>query len=228
MKTTQILACLLTLSLAACTTASFGHRDRELNPDLRLAVLLDAYDQTRGGEEESSRLVVDVGRARNAIERLSLEFPGHVPTLMACAALAYDAREPEKSQAYLDRLFRAQVMHAEAGVLRSRIASEEGNLPLARRVLETQIQYTPDHAGLREALSGVLYMSKDWDGARRAIGAAEALGAPAWRVAYHRGLIAESADDTKEAQRQFQLATDGNPAFLPAKSRLSAMKATGG
>ena len=84
------------------------------------------------------------------------------------------------------------------------------------------------NAGLREAYSGVLYMSRDLDGARDAITAAEKLGAPAWRVAYNRGLIAEAAGQPEEAQRQYKAAVDGNPEFPEARARLSGMKAVPG
>jgi tetratricopeptide (TPR) repeat protein len=147
---------------------------------------------------------------------------------MAAGTLAYDAGEPEKAQNYLDQLFRAQPAHPEAGILRSRIAVDDGNLPLAERVLAMQIQYTPDNAALREAMSGVLYMSGDLQGARTAIDAAALLGAPAWRVAYHRGLVAEAAGQKAEAQTQYQACLDANPSFSAAKSRLSGMKSQGG
>jgi predicted Zn-dependent protease len=228
MKITTVLGLVPALLLAACTTASFGHRDRECSVDQRLDALLDEYDHARSGEDESSRLLVDCDRIRNEIDRLALEFPSHPRTLLACAQLSYDAREVERSQSYLDQLFRAQTASPEGGVLRSRIAAEEGNLQLARRVLETQIQYTPDHPLLREALSSVMYLSGDLAGARAAIAAAESLGAPVWRIAYHRGLIAEAAGDNGEARRQFQACLDANPEYPQARSRLSGMKAAGG
>lgn len=217
------------LCLAGCASSSFGHRDEECGADERLDGLLTAYDEGRNdGVNSSGNLLVDCERARNAIERLALEFPTHARTLMAAGTLAYEAGEPEKAQNYLDQVFRVQPACPEAGILRSRIAVDEGNLPLARRVLDMQVQYTPDHAGLREALSGVLYMSGDLEGARAAIDAAANLGAPAWRVAYHRGLVAEAAGRSGEAQAQYQACIDANPSFLAAKSRLSGMKSQGG
>jgi tetratricopeptide (TPR) repeat protein len=225
-KIANLLACLLVLPLAACTSYSFGHRDTNCDPDQRLDALLDQWEQ--GKDPNSGRIVVDNDRIRYDIERLSLEFPAHVRTQMACAVLAYEAKEPEKAQNYLDRVLKDQPGHPEAGILRSRIAIDEGNLQLAKRVLETQVQYRPDNAGLREALSGVLYMSKDLEGAKAAIAAAERLGAPAWRVAFHRGLIAEASGDVAEARRQYQAAAESNPEYQPAKARLSGMNAAGG
>jgi len=217
------------LCLAGCASSSFGHRDDASSADEQLDYLLSSYESGRNdGINSSGNLLADGERARNAIERLALEFPSHTRTLMAAGALAYEAGEPEKAQNYLDQVFRVQPASPEAGILRSRIAIDEGNLPLALRVLEMQVQYTPDHAGLREALSGARYMSGDLEGARSAIDAAAALGAPAWRVAFHRGLFAEAAGQSGEAQAQYQACIDANPSFLAAKSRLSGMKSQGG
>jgi tetratricopeptide (TPR) repeat protein len=223
------LVAVVALLASACSSYSFGHRDEECSPDERLDRLLDAYEAGRSaGINASGNLLVDCERARNAVERLALEFPNHPRILMAAGTLAYEAGEPEKAQNYVDSVFRVEPGHPEAGILRSRIARDEGNMPLARRVVEMQIQYRPDHAGLREAHSGVLFESGDLEGARAAIAAAEALGAPAWRVAFHRGLIAEKAGQIAEARAQYQACLDENPSHETAKSRLSGMKSLGG
>lgn len=228
-KLTSICLGLLVLLTSGCVAGSFGHREDEAGPDQQLDQLLSAYEEGRSdGINSSGNLLVDPDRARNAIERLTLQYPSHPPTLLAAATLSYEAGEPEKAQNYLDQLFRAQPAHPEAGVLRSRIAVDEGNFQLAQRVLAMQIQYSPDNAALREALSALLYMSGDLNGARAAINAAERLGAPAWRVAYHRGLVAEAAGNSGEAQTQYQACLDANPSFSAAKSRLSGMKSQGG
>jgi len=228
-KMHTILLALAALLVTSCATSSFGHRDENCSPDDRLDGLLSAYEEGRSnGINSSGNLLVDCDRARNGVERLALEFPGHARTLMAAGTLSYEAGEPEKAQNYLDMVFRLQPGHPDAGVLRSRIAIDDGNLQLARRLLDMQIQYTPDHAGLREALSSVQYMMGDWDGARASIESASRLGAPPWRVAYHRGLVAEAAGQSSEAQTQYQACIDANPSFSAAKSRLSGMKSQGG
>lgn len=225
----HLLIAAVALFASGCASSSFGHRDENCSPDQRLDGLLQAYEEGRNdGINSSGNLLVDCERARNAIERLALEFPGHARTLMAAGALAYEAGEPEKAQNYLDAVFKLQPAHPEAGVLRSRIAMDDGNNQLAARVLATQIQYTPDNAALREAQSFVLSMTGDYDGARAALDAAESLGAPAWRVAYHRGVVAELAGQAGEARTQYQACIDANPSFVAAKSRLSGMKTQGG
>jgi tetratricopeptide (TPR) repeat protein len=216
------------LVASGCTTASFGHRSRESDPDARLADLLQQYDDSKAGKRESNDILLDPDRVRLELERLSLEFPTHVPTLMANAVLAYDAREVTKSQRYLDLIFHVQNAHPEAAVLRSHIAIEEGNLPLSRHLLETQIQYTPDNASLHEAYSGTLYMAHDLEGASAEISLAERLGAPPARVAFNKGLIAEAGGKDDEARKQYQAALDADPGFAGARSRLSGMKARPG
>lgn len=220
------VAVALALVASACTTASFGHRERNVDPDERLDALVSAYQQSRGGKDSSdSHLLVDAERQAAEIEHLALEFPRHVRTLQANAVIAYDNRDHAKTQRYLAALFAVEPSCPEAAILRSRVAIDEGNLPLARRQLESQVSYTPNHPGVREALSSVLYMSGDLDGAGREIGIAEKLGAPAWRVAFNRGLLAESAGRPGDAQRYYKSALDANPGFEAARARLEGVKA---
>ena len=217
--------------LSACLSNSYGHRPTNCNPDERLDELLKDYeaakhDNKSGGQ--SDHILVDCDRIRVEIERLSAEFPQHVPTLMANARLSFEVKEPAKAQRYLDRLFGLQPVHAEAAVLRAQIAIGEGNVPFAKRLLEKQVNYTPDHYGLRETWSAALYMSGDLPGARAQLEVAEKLGAPAWRVAFNRGLIAEAVGDKGEAMKQYEASVAGNPDFKPAQARLSGKRAEGG
>lgn len=217
----------IVLLTTGCTSFSFGHRDSNCNPDERLAALREQYEHGKAGHHEQG-ILVDCDRVRLELERLSLEFPNHVPTLLTNAALAYDAGETVKAQRYLDTLFSKQPVHPEAAVLRAHIAMDGSNIPYARRLLESQIQYTPDHPLLREAHSGALYMARDFEGASSEILMAERLGAPAGRVAYHRGLIAEATGKTEEARKQYQAAADADPKDARARSRLSGMNAKAG
>lgn len=229
--TTKLLVCCVSLTLfTSCLSNSWGHRPQTTDVDKRLAQLMEKYDACRGSHcqgDSTPYILVDAERWKNEIERLALEFPRHVPTLMACAGLAYEHEELQKSQSYCDRIFSASPVHADAAVLRSQLSIREGNLPFAKRLLESQRDYTPDHAGLREALSAVLFMTKDYDGATRELAAAENLGAPAWRVQFNRGLIAEARGDAKGAVAAYEAAVASNPDFGPAQSRLAGRKAEG-
>lgn len=228
---TLLLSLCAAFALAACHT-SFGHRDQACSPDQRLDELLDQYDHAKNGGVDAldggRHLVYDCERIHNEIERLALEFPRHPRILLANGALAYETREPEKAAGYLDDLFEIEPSSPDGAVLRSRIAIDAGNVPAAKRLLTTQLGYRPDHAGLHEALASALYLERDLAGARMELALAERLKAPSWRVAYHRGLIAEAAGDVEGAQREFQRAHDENPQFTRAKSRLEGARAANG
>lgn len=55
--------------------------------------------------------------------------------------------------------------------------------------------------------------------------AAERLGAPRWRIAYHRGLIEEARHHLEEAQRYYAETLKANPSWKPAASRLKGLTA---
>jgi hypothetical protein len=84
------------------------------------------------------------------IARLAVVCPGHAPTLMANAVIAYDEHRPQDSQQYLDLILSQPKPYPDAAVLRAQIALEEGNVPFARRLVEQEIMLVPDHAGLHE------------------------------------------------------------------------------
>lgn len=227
----NILAVAALTLLASCVSNSWGHRPQTADPDKRLAELMERYEECKTKHcqgDGTPHILVDADRWRNEIERQSLEFPRHVPTLMACAALAFENDEFAKTQSYCDRIFAIEPVHADAAVLRSQVAIREGNLPFAKRLLESQRDYAPDNAGVRESLSATLYLLKDFDGAARELGAAEKLGAPAWRTSFNRGLIAEARGDAKGAMAAYEASVAANPDFAPARSRLAGKKAEGG
>ncbi|MBI5363312.1 MAG: hypothetical protein HZA53_09040 [Planctomycetes bacterium] len=227
----KLLPALALLALTACISNDWGHRPQSANPDKRLADLMESYEHAKSHHDQgdgTSHILVDAERVKNEVERLAIEFPRHVPTLMANAVLAFDHAEYQKCQSYCDRLFSIEPIHADAAVLRSQVAIREGDLPFAKRLLETQKSYTPDHARVREALSATYYLMKDYDAAGRELAAAEQLGAAPWRVAYNRGLIAEAKGDPKGAIAAYEVALATNPDFAPARSRLAGRKAEGG
>lgn len=228
----QKLLCVAVCSLtcAACTWPGRHGRDECCDPDARLATYLDLLDRAKASGSncetyyEEGHVVVDCQRLRNEIERLNLDFPRHVPTLMANAVLAYGSGERVKAQRYLDALFAVNPVHPEAAILRSRIAMEEGNTTFARRLLERQIKQSPDHAGLREAYAGVLYLLGRHDDARSALVAARSLGSPDWRLAYNLGLVEEATGNPNEAKRLYSESVAANPAWHPAESRLIGLE----
>jgi len=216
---------------AACSTTSFGHRDPDCNPDSRLAKLMSKYQDCRAGrvpDGQDGQVLFDCDRVPTEIAHLLLEFPNHAPTLMANAVIAYDAHDPAQAEHYLDRVLAVEPIHPEAAILKSRISIEAGNLPSAKQLLEEQVHLTPDHAGLREAYSAALFLSGDLTAASHELDAAERLGAPPWRIAFNRGLIAEKAGDGRKAQQEYEMAVAANPDFKPAQSRLAGRRAESG
>ncbi|MEM7409301.1 MAG: hypothetical protein AAF430_03585 [Myxococcota bacterium] len=177
-------------------------------------------------EENAAREtpVVDCERIRIDLERLALEFPRDVPVLLANAVVSYQVKRYQRSQMFLDALFDLERVHADAAVLRTRLAVREGNLRFARRFVDEQIELTPDHGELREARAAVRYLAKDYDGAARDLEAALELGVPESRIAYHQGLVAEAAGRLDDAKFYYGRAVSLNPGGSPAASRLRGLR----
>ena len=224
------LALALALALAG-GLAGCASPDTPLDPDERLAVYVAAWEARQAGEQGEpgavrDRELPDPHLLQLHVERLALDFPEHVPTLFFGGLVAYERGEREKAQRYLDLALKLAPRHPEAAVLRARVAIDDGGLPLARRVLERQVVLAPDHAGVREALAGVLFLQGDLEAAARVLDAAEHLGAPAWRIAYHRGLVAEHEGDAEAAAAHYERCLAAAPDHAPAAARLLGLEAT--
>jgi len=164
---------------------------------------------------------------RAEIDRLAQLCPQSQPALLANAALAYDERQVFKAQQLLDQLLSAPGPNPKAAALRTRIAMEEGNLPYALRFSEQHMRLSPDDAGLREVHASALFLTGRYKEALRDLAVAERLGAPGWRIAYHRGLIAEASRNLDEAIASYQEAARLRPGWSPPESRLKGLQAAG-
>lgn len=229
---TLLLALSLALAgLASCATNAMSHRTSNTNPDERLAELLKEYDRARSGHTEggdSDHVLIDGERVRNQIERLALEFPRHAPTLLANAVLARENRQPEKAEGYCDAALAVQPVNPEVAVLKAQLAIEANNLAGARRLLAAQVEYTPNHAALRETYAALLLSAGELGEAQKQLAAAERLGAPAWRVAFNQGLLAEARKDRAAARKAYESCLAARPDYAPAQARLAGMNAEGG
>jgi predicted Zn-dependent protease len=199
------------------------------DPDAQLAAVLQPFEALRAkgcvGDTTAGRSECDT--LRREIERLALVCPGHAPTLMANAVIAYDEHRAAESQQFLDQILAQGHSYPEAAVLRARIAIEEGNVPFARRLLTQQIKLAPDHAGLHETYGAALYLGGQLLEAIYELTTAGTLGAPRWRIAYHLGLVEEAAGRLDQARKYYTEALEGNPGWAPAQARLTALKAKG-
>ncbi len=228
-----LFACALVLVLG-CRTPSDPAASNPHDPRPRLASLIAAWQSAHrdGRSCEQSRPeetpLVDCERIRKEIERLAITFPNHPDVLLANAVVAFEAGRKDEAEKDLDALRRIDPIQPEATLLRARIAIAEGNLRFAGRLLDEQIELTPDHAGLHELSSSLLYLEERYDDAGFELELAARLGAPAWRVAYHRGLIFEATGRLAEAENAYRVCLDLEPDFAPGGSRLRALAVRGG
>jgi len=221
---------------AAALCAGCASTPREPGPDdpgPRLRRLLAEWYavQDAGGSCASGgrrHPYVDCGRIQAGIERLSLQFPDDATVLAANAVVAFETRQEEKAQVHLDALFELDPIQPDAAILRSRLSIRQGNLSHARRLLESQIGLSPDHAGLREAMASLHYLRGAHALAQRELAIAERLGAPGWRVDYHRGLLEEAQGRADTAIRYYQRSIDANPGWERPRSRLRGLESERG
>lgn len=164
--------------------------------------------------------------SRREIERIAAQCPGSDSAQFAGAILAFERRELVKAQQTLDTLLASGGVRPDAAALRARIALEEGNVPYAIRFLTSQVSLAPADYRLRETLASAYYLSRRWQEASNELQAAELLGAPAWRIAYHNGLIFEAEGRRNLAVAQYEKVLVERPGYPPAADRIKALKIT--
>jgi tetratricopeptide (TPR) repeat protein len=216
------------IAVTGCAVHSPLLHQQCYDPDVQLADVLRELEELRakGCSSGTSAAGSECDHLEAEIARLAVVCPGHAPTLMANAVIAYDEHRPQDSQQYLDLILSQPRPYPDAAVLRAQIALEEGNVPFARRLVEQEIMLVPDHAGLHEVRAATFFVDRRLDDARAELVRAGALGAPRWRVAYHLGMIEELSGHSAEAVRLYTEALQGNPAFTAADSRLRALRAS--
>jgi tetratricopeptide (TPR) repeat protein len=216
----KILALILMgLTLSSCATMSASDNGTYLisDPDHQLKEYFLQLDQRRIEKG-------NINGIRLKIEQLSGQFPTHIPTLMACAVLAVESKEYAKAQSYLDHVLAQETVNPNAVVLRSKLAMQEGNLSLAKRMLLKQIHLTPDNYQLRETYAAALYLTAEYEEATKNLLLAEKLGSPKGRVKYHLGLIEEAKGNKNVAMTYYKSALSSEPPFKPANPRLKALE----
>ena len=216
------------IAVTGCAVHSPLLHQQCYDPDVQLADVLRELEEHRakGCSSGTSPAGSECDHLEAEIARLAVVCPGHAPTLMANAVIAYDEHRPQDSQQYLDLILSQPRPYPDAAVLRAQIALEEGNVPFARRLVEQEIMLVPDHAGLHEVRAATFFVDRRLDDARAELVRAGALGAPRWRVAYHLGMIEELSGHPDQAARLYMEALQGNPAFTAADSRLRALRAS--
>ncbi|MGJ8690535.1 MAG: tetratricopeptide repeat protein [Gammaproteobacteria bacterium] len=218
------VATICVLSIA-CSSVQHTEMSRA-NPDQRLDEMMGMYELAQGvgdGCHEiwtANNATVDCQRILNEIERLYVEFPNHERIVFSNAVINYEMGKRENAQWLLDQLELFQRANPEAAMLRAEIAIKEGNLKFADSLVERQILLLPSNSGLRELKASIAYLKKDYDTAKQSLSVAGRLGAPAWRLAYHHGLVSEAQLNWGSACQFYQSSIDQKSDFNSALARL--------
>lgn len=213
------------LALSACASMD-THRQQHPEPSHRLEHMLGSLDAAiRAGSAcyelwEFDHATVDCERIQREVDRLYMEFPQHPQVMLASAVLNYRRGRSEAAQFLLDQLLAMPTPPAEAALLRARIALESGNTLSAADLLQRQLMLAPNRFELHEAQAAVHYLNGRLDRARSALGVAGRLGAPAWRLSYHHGLLSEAEQRWDEACRFYARALEQRPDHKASRSRL--------
>lgn len=154
------------------------------------------------------------------LTQLFTTFPNY-ERLQLALAMSYHARHRNReAQYYLDQLLRDDRPRPEAAILAAKLALGEGNIRRAQTLLEAQKRLNPMHPGLYETLAAVFYLNHQPEAGFSALAAAEQLGAPSWRVAYHRGLLYELSKNEPAACEQYAKSFTQKDAFGLPEARI--------
>ncbi|UTW12047.1 tetratricopeptide repeat protein [Marinobacterium rhizophilum] len=217
---------LVLVLLGGCASDMDRRRSEQPDPNVRLDQMLGLYHQSVASGSACAEIwhadsgTIDCERILREVERLQVEFPWHERITMSNAVMNYQTGRADKAQFLLDQLLARRGSRPEAAILRARIAMEEGNSRLARELLLREIQLSPTYAELREALAAAAYLDGEYDDAESALAIAGRLGAPQWRLDYHRGLLKESRGHWQQACRLYRSALGLKPDFKAAMGRL--------
>ncbi|MFN3240637.1 MAG: tetratricopeptide repeat protein [Planctomycetota bacterium] len=220
MRPSPLALLLWLLWLLAAAGCAVWNPDYEPDPDRELQDLLRP---ARSAERALDQVTQE--RMRFSVERLATRHPSHVASQVAAAALSFEAGESQRAQGYLDRALTLAPAHVEARCLRARIAVADGSLDLARKLVDEGLRMRPDAAALYESSAWLHQLEGRFDDALRALSAAASLGAPAWRIAFHRGLVEELRGAFDAAERHYREAIEARPSCAEAKQRLMGLAA---
>ena len=209
--------------LALLPACALWNPDHEPEPDAVLAALLADHASDDGFAPHRDEVRRE--RLRYDVERLATRHPNHVPSQVAAAAIALDAGDRMRAQAYADRALALAPTDVEARTLRVRIAVADGATELARRLVDDGLRARPDAAGLHESSAWLHQLAGEADAALAALTLAERLGAPAARVAFHRGLVEEQRGDVDAAERHYRSALAADAGCEAAARRLAGLVA---
>lgn len=205
----------LTLLTASC---SVWNPDYVQDPNEALRELTSAAAEA--GEDAAA-----TEQLQFAVEALATRHPNHVASQVVAASVAMERGQQQRAQGFVERALDLDARNVEARCLRVRIAVQDGSLDLARKLVEDGLRLRPDASRLYESAAWIDQLDGRHDDALRALDAAAALDAPAWRVAFHRGLIEELRGDYGLAENHYRAAWKANPSCREARERLAGLQA---
>lgn len=214
MRSLTLYLSFLSLLTVGC---SVWNPDYVQDPDEALLELTEAAEAGDGGAAAE--------QLQFAVEALATRHPQHVASQVVAASIAMERGQRQRAQGFVERALDLDARNVEARCLRVRIAVQDGNLDLARKIVEDGLQLRPDASRLYESAAWVDQLDERHDDAMRALDAAAALHAPAWRVAFHRGLIEELRGAYDRAEDHYRAAWKSNPSCREARERLAGLQA---
>ena len=205
----------LTLLTASC---SVWNPDYVQDPDEALRELTTSA--VEAGEDAAA-----TEQLQFAVEAIATRHPNHVASQVVAASIAMERGQQQRAQGFVERALDLDARNVEARCLRVRIAVQDGSLDLARKLVEDGLRLRPDASRLYESAAWIDQLDGRHDDALRALDAAAALDAPAWRIAFHRGLIEDLRGEYDLAESHYRAAWKANPSCREARERLAGLQA---
>ena len=216
---TALAAMLLTACSSTQTVAPY-------EPDQQLNNLLAQHHISAGSGLECHQQPqqrVDCHALANQLGALTLRYPHHSEINLIAALVYFQTGRTIDSQQLLDKVLSQAKPMPEAAILRSRIALQEGNINLARTLLNRQLQLVPDHPELYASLASTYYLEGRYEQSQSMLQTADRLGAPAWRTSYHLALVHEAQQHWPTACQYYVQTLNRQPAHAKSLSRLLAL-----
>ena len=226
-KLATMFSLILVFTLSGCASKGGLSADKaEQDPNTRINKILIAY-QAELKEGSSCRVATQAwsetidceGLLREAMA-LYAAFPNNERVKLATAAMLYQSGRPIDAAYLLDQILKYHQPRPEAAILRSRIAIEDGNLAFAKKLIDEQIQLNPTYHDLHEVLASIYFLKRNYAQSFNTLIRSEQLGAPSWRVSYHRGLIFEKQGKLEAACQQYFSSVSQNPEFAAPEGRI--------
>ncbi|MDC0662278.1 hypothetical protein [Marinobacter sp. SS21] len=223
-----MLALVMIVALAGCATTERRYSADAQDPNLVVRQILSQWKkQLASGvacqDDNRSGDLNDCDDLMRRLFALYSAFPRNERVQFAIAVVSYHTGRYEQAGNFLDQVLRGQRPRSEATALRARIALEQGNVERARTLLNAQIQLHPMDSMLHELMASVYFMDQHTHRAFEALAVSQRLGAPLWRIAYHRGLLFEQSGNQAAACEHYAEAFSRRPDFQIAQGRLVAL-----